>query len=208
MRRTLSGLVVVGALVMGAQVAEAQAGRGLSVGIAGGWTHDARQNLPGEELGWNGSVLVERRWSIVGLRAELSYSEFGTDHRGTPCFFPQGLSELPCQLISERNNLLGLGISATAGKSRGGLRPYVIAGLGAYQLTERSRSVPLCPCPAVLSFIPEVKESSAMTFGMNGGLGLALNGSPLDVFVEARYQHLFTAGRDYGIVPISLGFRL
>ncbi len=46
--------------------------------------------------------------------------------------------------------------------------------------------------------------------GVDGGAGFAFNldpGSRLKVFVEARYHHMFTAGRESSFIPVVLGVR-
>jgi hypothetical protein len=86
----------------------------------------------------------------------------------------------------------------------GMLRPYLTAGLGAFDLGSD----------------PSTGSSSSKThFGINGGAGLGFKLGPVNAFVEGRYDNLFTdkgldanasSAKDFAaqVIPITFGVSL
>jgi hypothetical protein len=215
MTRTVSALVVVGALLIVHTGLGAQSDRAFHLEVGGGWSHDARQQLAGARRGWNGSIAVALNGPRFGVRLEAMSSKFGTDETPIACF---GLTE-PCGSAFEKNDVLGVGVAATFAPRAGAIRPYVVGGMGGYrfrrQVDDRLPCQnPGCPATAIRADMNEhpplinTSSSRSRSMGISAGLGLIYDASPVDIFVEARYHHLFASGRDHGIVPVTIGVRL
>jgi hypothetical protein len=74
------------------------------------------------------------------------------------------------------------------------VRPYLLAGVGLYNLKQVGAQA--------------TPNSGISDFGLNGGAGIDFKLGGFGLFLEGRYHQVFTDGRDFKIVPISLGARL
>lgn len=123
-----------------------------------------------------------------GVRAEVGYDRFGID-----------VGEVPAgvDFDGDWSFLHGTVNAIVAVPTQGGVRPYLIGGVGIYQ--------------AKASFEGsdgETSESfseSDTKFGVNGGAGLRFALGTLSTFVEARYHAVFLEGERASYVPISFG---
>lgn len=192
-RLALVGLVL--ALTAPGAVAQQRAPRVLSVGIGGGGTVPLGDFANDVKTGWNAlgffqyQPVAEGPWAV---RAEAQYSrarytdDFLLDVGATPD------DDL-------HNSVLYAGVSALYHLNGGnGVRPYVIGGLGLYELT------------ASLTDGSGISTSDSESgFGVNGGIGLRVGG-PVAFFVEARF-HQFSITPTGGVkstsrfIPVTVG---
>jgi hypothetical protein len=88
----------------------------------------------------------------------------------------------------------------------GNIRPYLIAGIGIYQLgyDPKCSATPGASCSGYSS-----SSQSANYFGVNGGAGITVHLSGFSTFVEARWHSISTSAGSSpaGILPISVGIK-
>jgi opacity protein-like surface antigen len=190
--------VLLAALVLAASSASAQqrAPRALSVGVGGGGTVPIGDFANDVKTGWNAlgffqyQPVAEGPWAV---RAEALYTRAGyTDD------FLADVGATPDDDL--RNSVLYVGASALYHVSAGtGVRPYVMGGLGLYELT------------ASLTDGSGISTSDSESgFGFNGGVGLRFGG-PVAFFVEARFHQFSITPTDGAkstsrFIPVTLGF--
>lgn len=183
---SLGLLAVAGAA--GAQ--ELGATRAVTFGIAGGATVPLGDAGDIYETGYNlmGSLALQPAALPVGLRLDVAYHNLGG-------------KTIVDDLFEEEFNDLKI-ISGTANavltvSNSGGVKPYVIGGVGLYNLND------------------DVGDSPTK-FGLNGGAGIEFGLSGFNTFLEARYHSVFlddgegfgaNGGGNLNLVPIVFGFR-
>ena len=124
----------------------------------------------------------------VGLRLEVGYDRFGIDAGDLP---PGAEFEGDWSILSGTVNAI------LAVPTQGGVRPYVIGGVGAYNVkasfeaSEDGESI-------------EFSDDQTKV-GLNGGAGLRFALGALSTFVEARYHMVFVEGERVSFLPISFG---
>jgi opacity protein-like surface antigen len=123
--------------------------------------------------------------SPVGLRVEGMFNQF--DLKGTG-------NDIKAKIIAGTANLVVMSSAAP-----GSMRPYFIGGAGVYNLKLSSSSL-------------NASSDSETKFGLNGGAGLDLALSGINVFAEARYHHVFskddaTGANNTAFVPLVVGVR-
>jgi len=74
----------------------------------------------------------------------------------------------------------------------GALRPYILAGVGAYSRDAGVGNDPF-------------GTGSTWHFAANGGAGIRVDFSHFGAFVEGRYLNLFASGTDTKLVPVVIG---
>ena len=196
------GAVALG-LVASASMARAQMGMlPVSFGVVGGATvptGDLSKGDNGASTGWHAGGAVQFSVPLipVGLRADVMYHHLGV--KNATQTFEGGTGTLKASMIT--GTVSGMFMVPMA---PGGLvKPYVIAGVGAYNLRQSFDCTSGC---AGLSF-----NDNATKFGLNGGAGVQFGLAGLSTFVEARYHHVFTGkdsdGSSYStaIIPITVG---
>jgi opacity protein-like surface antigen len=176
--------------------AQQRAPRVLTVGLGGGGTVPVGDFANDVKTGWNGLAYLQYQpvgqgpWAV---RAEAQYS----GARYTDDFlFDVGATEDD----DLSNSVLYAGVSAVyhLGRPGAAARPYLVGGLGLYQLTAR-----LTDAGGV-----SVSDSES-GFGFNGGAGMRFGG-PIAIFVETRF-HQFSITPDGGekstsqFIPVSIG---
>ena len=178
MRAVLRHIVTTAsALALCATAASAQVGRPVSLGISGGASVPSGDLGDGLESGFNigGLLQVSPATSPLGLRLEGNYHRFDYD---------AGVDG-NTRLISGVAN----GVLRFPGQV---VRPYLIAGIGAYNLGGEVANVDL---------------DSETNVGLNGGAGIDIPLSGIAAFVEARYHTVFREGANFNMVPITVGIR-
>ena len=178
MRALLRHLVpAAGAIALCATAASAQVGRPVSLGISGGASIPTGSLGDGLESGFNvgGLLQVSPPASPLGLRLEGGYHRFdyangGNGNTRVIDGIANGVVRLPGQVV----------------------RPYLIAGVGAYNVGGEVAGVDL---------------DSETNMGLNGGVGIDLPLSGLAAFVEARYHTIFRDGENLNMVPVTVGIR-
>jgi opacity protein-like surface antigen len=123
--------------------------------------------------------------SPVGLRVEGMFNQFDLKGTGT---------DFKAKILAGTANLVIMSSAAP-----GSMRPYFIGGAGVYNLKLSSSSL-------------NASSNSETKFGLNGGAGLDLALSGINVFAEARYHHVFskddaTGANNTGFVPLVVGVR-
>jgi opacity protein-like surface antigen len=202
-------LLALGVLA-GAHHLPAQAMAGTRVGIAAGMsipsgTFGNRVNS-GPDVA--GSVEFHPRRGSLGLRAELSYSDFGLTDGYLARF--SGANDGNASILAGTLNLV-------YDINRGGrLRPYLIGGAGVYRRhveVDRPDGLDVATVfDPFFGFVNEVFPTEAVErsrtqtkFGLNGGGGLTMSMGPTSLFAEARYHDAFTGSRHTAMVPIRIG---
>jgi hypothetical protein len=75
------------------------------------------------------------------------------------------------------------------------IRPYIIGGVGLYNLKATGDGVVGDP-------------GSDTDFGINGGAGFDFVAGSVGLFVEGRFHNVFTEGESTNFIPITVGVRL
>ena len=141
----------------------------------------------------------------VGVRATVSYNRFGisgvrVERTGVP-----GGVEVAADGYSQI--LAGLA-NVKLALPAGPIRPYVIAGLGAFSLQneiERVGGTGTGTGPLAAS------SASSTRFGVDGGAGVELRLGGISAFVEARVANVYTSQEKFGslasvrYVPLTFG---
>lgn len=136
-----------------------------------------------------GFALVRLPGGFPPLRLTLDYAKLKFD----PATLA-GSPTTPGAADAERTMLNGVA-SINLELLRGPVRPYLLAGVGAFSVKDVAAS----------------ESYSDINFGLDGGAGVALSLGPISAFVEARLQNVYT--REQGLVdtrsirtiPVSFG---
>ncbi len=136
--------------------------------------------------------------------------------RGVPLRVNLGYQKLDLKQALSAATSSGIGASATPGSDPGStriisgvagtqydllhgpVRPYVIVGLGGFDVTK------------MMSAAAGSTSVSQLNFGIDGGAGLALKLGRLDAFIEGHVQNVYTQSglidaRSIRAVPVSFG---
>ena len=151
------------------------AARTIHFGIAGGATVPLGDLGDGYDTGYHlmGTLGLQPQALPVGVRFDIAYNNLG----GASNSF---VGNPDLKILSGTANL----VLTTSNMS--GIRPYVIGGLGVYNV----------------DFGAADRENK---FGLNGGAGLQFALSGFNTFVEARYHSIFTDNQNANMIPISFG---
>lgn len=182
---SISVLVVAPTAPLHAQMQEQHLVR---VGFAGGLvvpTADARNAL---KNGVQGQGFLLFNLGGFPLRLNLGYQHFD---------LAQALAS--SQSASGSSNLLG-GVAGTQiDLLRGPVRPYLLAGVGGFNVTNM-----------LTTTSGSSTSSSQFNFGIDGGAGLSIAIGRLSAFVEGRVQNVYTQHgainlKSIQAVPVSFG---
>ena len=194
---SLSALVLVslGSAARAMDMNQMESPRWISFGIGGGVSVPVADAKDAFKTGYNGQGFV--RFNLHGLpiqpRIEFSLSHFDVDEVkvGTT-----GTGQVMAGLANLEFPLL----------QTGPIRPYIVAGLGAYNLkTELD--------PGVMALQRDNTPTSASDtkFGVNGGGGVMLHfGHTISAYAEARVDNVFTDQgvidtKQIQVVPVTFG---
>jgi opacity protein-like surface antigen len=176
-------LVIIARLALGLTAAAAPLAaqdmggtRAVTFGIAGGASLPAGGNLgDGVGTGFNvtGSLGFSPMTLPVGLQFDLGYNGFEYE----------GVSNESLRILSGTANAI---IAVPTG---GGIRPYLIGGVGIYNADYSSLT------------------DAQTDFGLNAGGGLEFQLSGFRTFVEARLHSVFTEGSNSNFVPVVFGIK-
>jgi hypothetical protein len=122
-----------------------------------------------------GALLINFAGFPINLRTDVNYSNM----KLKDLFNPGGQTAL----ADDATKILGGLLSLTLPLGSGPIRPYIMAGLGAFNVD-----------PAQISATP---TKSSVAFAINGGAGLQLRLFGLEAFVEGRLNNVYT---DKGII--------
>ena len=173
-----------------AQMTGVAADRPIRIGLAGGVVVP-RSGASLYELRngaqFQGFALVRLPGGLPALRLNVDYAKLRFEP-GSLAFDPSSVPGNPA--TADRTMLAGVA-SLKLDLLHGPVRPYVLAGIGAYQLKD------------VLT-VPSTGTSSSFSdvnFGVDGGAGVALRFGRLEGFVEARLQNVYT--KEQGLVDTN-----
>ncbi len=162
------------------------------IGAAGGVVvplSDTRAALK-QGIHAQGFLLVNLRPGMP-LRLNLGYQKFDLKQAfgaaTSPTVADSGSTEILAGVAGTQLDLL-----------HGPVRPYVILGLGGFDVRN------------VLTAAAGANSVSQLKFGIDGGVGLALRLGRLDAFVEGHVQNVYTQhglidARSIQAVPVSFG---
>ena len=171
MRRILSAFVVGAALMAGASTAEAQ--RPFTVGLSAGAAIPLSDLSDSHKVGYNAAAHlgINMPASPIGFRLEGFYNKFAGQ-------------DLTVGSEPDRR-IAGGNVNITYAFGAMGLRPYVIGGVGSYNVKDDG-------------------GASRTDFGINAGLGAKFQLSGLGTFVEARL-HTISGDDQLQFIPITFG---
>jgi len=136
--------------------------------------------------GFNGQGFVKFNLGALPImpRLDLSYQKFDLD--------PQSLAG-----VDGTNQILAGLANVQINIMPGMIRPYVLAGLGAYNLKTETTG------------LGGISQSSTR-FGINGGAGLVLKLGTISGYIEGRVDNVFTekgliAPESIQVVPVTFG---
>jgi opacity protein-like surface antigen len=193
--RFLAGAV---SLLVVSGFARAQGASGFHFGIAGSAEVPVQNQSDVFTTGWNGTAIlaINFRDSPFGIRVDGAYGEINTK------------SDLQAFVGTGTTRLITGTADLVIGARHGPLQPYLIGGVGAYDLRFQGQQVDT----------GNVFSDSTTRFGWNAGLGIAFPvGSAMAIFVEARYtsvstdgnrfsDSVHTGGSRFTYVPVNVGF--
>ena len=188
MRSTVRAFAVLVVLVCTPLAASAQVGvasRFVTVGVGGGMSVPVSEAGNAFDSGFHmqGFARLNVPQLPVMPRFDLNFSQFDLkDAVGIP-----GKNQILAGLANLQMSVLPLGP----------VRPYVIAGLGAYHLKTETEGIS-----------PE--SVSSTRFGINGGAGVELNFGRINGFIEGRVDNVFTEKgmideEQIQVVPVTFG---
>lgn len=185
--RSLVALVSA-ALAVVPTMLSAQATQRPTFGISGGAAIPVGDFSDAVNTGFNvaGHIGIKPGMSPVGLRFEGMYNQFDVKGSG---------NDLKAKILAGTANIVLMQAAAP-----GAVRPYFIGGLGVYNLKLSSDAL-------------NASSDSKTKFGLNGGAGIDMALSGLNVFVEGRYHHVFTKDTNAGVttntgfIPLVVGLR-
>lgn len=189
MRNTLCAVAVLVVLASSPSAASAQAGlahRFVTVGVGGGMSVPTSDAGDAFKNGFN--VQGFARLNVPKLpvmpRLDLNFSRFDLDD--TQVGMP-GTSQILSGLANLQIGILPLGP----------VRPYVIAGLGAYNLKTETEG-------------PSPTSVTDTRFGINGGAGVAFHLGMINGYLEGRIDNVFTEkgmidSEQIQVVPVTFG---
>ena len=190
-------LAVVVSLLAGSAVCIAQGTPGFHIGVAGGALLPTEDQHDVFDTGWNATLLFPINFgtSPIGIRFDGSYGEL-TTKSSLVGFQGDGKS----RIISGTFNLV-------IGPHLGVVQPYIIGGVGAYDLRFSGQEVDT----------GNLFADSSTRFGWNVGAGLSFCvGATTQIFVEGRYtsisldsnrftDSIHTGGHRFTLVPVNVG---
>lgn len=164
----------------------------IRVGFGGGASVPIRRAGDVLERGVNGQafVLLSLLPGFPPLRLNLGYQKF--DYKD---LLAGGTTTGESQVLS---GVAGLSLSLIPA---GPIRPYLLAGLGAFSLKD----------DVTASGSGGSQSVSEMRFGVDGGGGIAFKLGRLEAFIEGRIQNVFTSEtgvidtRSIQYVPVTFG---
>jgi opacity protein-like surface antigen len=166
--------------------------RTVSFGIGGGVSVPQKDAEKAFQNGFNSQGFVRVGLGVlpIALRADFTYQNFdlkSVQYNGpTPGSLASGTGTVISDLASAQLLLMS-----------GHIRPYLIAGLGAYNVKTE------------LDGAPDLSQSDTK-FGVNGGGGVQIELSGFSLYAEARVDNVFTERRlidtdQIQVVPVTFG---
>jgi opacity protein-like surface antigen len=165
--------------------------RMVSFGIGGGVSVPLSDASDAFKTGYNGQGFV--RFNLKGLpiqpRVDFTFSSFDLDAVKLQVPGASGTGQIFAGIANVQYSLM----------HSGAVRPYIVAGLGAY--TSKTD----------VTGIPNVSNTSSTDFGINAGAGVVFKlGSMLSGYVEGRIDNVYTSkgvidSDQVQVVPVTFG---
>lgn len=205
MRPIITAAIVAASLAAAAPAAHAQFGslggsgssRPIRIAFGGGVSVPTGDYKKAFDNGINGqgSVIFNLGGLPLNLRADLSYNRF---HFDETFMAPGGAGPVEQDVTQQFLGALG---NVTLPLGTGPVRPYVMAGLGAFNIRTTSE---------LSGASDEDDTDTATKFAINGGAGVALRFFGLDAFIEAKLQNVYTDEgaidfKSVRFVPVTFG---
>lgn len=153
--------------------------RAVSFGVAGGATLPMGDVGDFYGTGYNvmGTLGFQPMAMPVGLRLDVGYHSLGLDE------------DFDFEDSDDLRVISGTANAVLTVANSGGIKPYVLGGIGMYNL--------------------DGGGDSETKFGLNGGGGLEFPLAGFSTFAEARFHHVFTDDDEMGVqlVPIVFGIK-
>lgn len=196
--RALRWAALASILFMAATIGLAQGAPGFHIGVSGGAMIPTENQSDVYNTGWNASLLFPINFgdSPFGIRFDGSYGELTTKD-SLVVFAGNGKS----RIISGTFDFV-------VGPHLGAVQPYVIGGVGAYDLRFSGQEVDG----------GNLFADSTTRFGWNVGAGVAfrIGQSSTQIFVEGRYTSIslngdrftnsvHTGGTRFTLIPVNVG---
>ena len=168
MRRFVFGCAAIGLLSLGATVAQAQRAH---FGLGGGLIVPTGDYNTLDKTGWHvlGKVDIGIPLSPIGVRVDGVYGQ--TSHR-SPATGNTKLAGGTADVVWRIPTMVP------------GFKPYLLAGLGVYNVKT---------------------DSSATKFTWGGGVGTSIGVGPVHGFAEARYMSIQATGTSLKFLPVTVG---
>jgi hypothetical protein len=205
--RTASLAVTIAATSL---TARAQAVRALSVGLALGSSIPTGALSDRVHSGYaiDGNAIYRFGTTPLGLRADITYTGYGLTNSYLGQF--QGADNGHAGVTS---GTLDLTINMPRVLR---LQPYLVGGGGMYRrhiAVDRTTGAQFVTVfdpyfgfyDDVFTDQATVHASTQTKFGMNGGVGVLIPATYINVFFEAKYNSAFTQSRGTRFVPITVG---
>ena len=183
MRRLATGLLAVAVGVgFSATRAEAQEPTRFDFAVGGGVSVPTGDFDNAAKLGWHGTAAVRilPQTLPVGFQVDGSFARLSDESS----------LDIASQLIYGTGDVLYR--FQTSESTR--FRPYLIGGVGVYNLDPKGNDVP-------------ATASSQTKFGLNAGAGFDFNAGAASLFAEGRFHNVFTDVSDTQFIPITVGVR-
>jgi Outer membrane protein beta-barrel domain len=170
-------------------------------GDAAAIKRDFKQGVAGQ-----GYVEFRAPGTPLGFRAAVSYNRFDAGKVQFSRIGTGGGTSTTTTESEGYSQILGALGNVTLQLPTGPIRPYVLAGVGAFQLKNTAN---LAVTPA--GSLTAAPEQSTTNFGVNGGAGLLLKLGPVEAFAEARLSNVYTKAEKFAnlksvqYVPITFG---
>lgn len=170
MKRTMRGIAV--AVLM---LAAGRLGAQTRIMVGGGLLMPLGNYKTADKMGFIGQAGVGFPVGPVGIRIEGDYGQ--TSHQDT---------------VSGNTKIIG-GMASVVYhfKSPSTIKPYVLGGLGMYNVK--------------IDFSGVSGSSTKLAFGGGAGLELKMTGASL--YLEAKYVNITTSGSSLSFIPITVGVR-
>jgi opacity protein-like surface antigen len=206
MRLSARCLVAATALAVPAPPIAAQidthADRPIRIGLGGGVTVPTSDYKDALQQGYNGQgfILFRPAGFPVGLRATFTYNRFNVENFQVGQdgqLFPGG-GQTGQTVTDGYTQILGALGNLTFELPTGRVRPYLLAGLGAFNVKNQAETA------------TETGSTSSTEFGVDGGAGVRLRLFGLDAYLEGRIANVYTDRgfvdtKSVKYVPITFG---
>src|SRR5262245_45931702 len=184
--RSVAALVLVASMPLVASAQVGLAKRFVTLGVGGGMSVPVSDARDAFKNGFNvqGFARLNTPHLPVMPRFDLDYSKFNLDDVkvGVP-----GTSQVIAGLANLEFSVMPLGP----------VRPYIVAGLGAYNLSTKLEGT-------------TPTSDSKTHFGINGGAGVTLHLGAVNGYIEGRVDNVFTEKgmidtQQVQLVPVTFG---